>query len=100
MDDEFFEQARREGKWVLLDFGAEWCSTCKPVEAMLERDIIPKWNHKVVFAKVDVHERPDLVERYRILSIPTVILCSADDQVMWRKSGYFRQQELEAALQN
>jgi len=99
MPEELFEQAKQEGKLVLLDFGAEWCSTCKPVEAMLENDLAPKWAHKLILVKVDVHQRPDLAERYRILSVPTVILCTADEQTLWRKSGTIKREEVEAALQ-
>lgn len=98
MSDTFFEQASREGKRVLLYFRADWCSTCKPVEAFIEDEIIPERGDELLVAKVDVHQRPDLVERYNILSVPTVILCSPDNQVLWRKSGFFRRDEIEAAL--
>lgn len=100
MDHDFFEKAQEEQMNILLDFGADWCSTCKPVEAMLENDIIPKWDHKIMFAKVNVQERPELAEKYGVLSVPTVILCSPDDNVLWRKSGYIRQDEVEEMLEN
>jgi len=100
MRDEFFEKAKHEKKRVLLDFGADWCSTCKPVESMLENEIAPKWDHEIVLTKVKVEQRPDLAEKYGILSVPTVILCSADGIVLWRKSGYIRQEEVEKVLQD
>lgn len=100
MQNEFFGKARQEGKRVLLDFGADWCSTCKPVETMLENEIVPEWDDEIVFAKVNVEQRPDLAEKYGILSVPTLVLCSADDEVLWRKSGYIRLEEVEKVLQD
>lgn len=105
MEESFFEQARQEKKQVVLYFRADWCGTCPPVEAVLEREIMPRWGEHLLYVKVDVHQRPDLVERYHILSVPTVLLFPRSaqdfgfpDQVLWRRSGVFPREELEAVL--
>lgn len=98
MSETFFEQARADGKAVLLDFGAQWCGTCKGVDRLLEHDVLPAHEERVLLAKVDVDERPDLAEKYQILSVPTLVLCSAEDEVLWRRSGFVSKQELESAL--
>lgn len=82
---------------MVLYFRADWCSTCPPVEAALA-DIVPMHADRLTLMKVDVHEHADLVEKYGILSVPTVILCAADGQVLWRKSGLIRREDLTAAL--
>jgi thioredoxin-like negative regulator of GroEL len=92
-----FAQAFAEDKQVVLYFRADWCSTCPPVEAALA-DIVPRHGDRLTMVKVDVHERPDLVEKYNILSVPTVLLCAAEDQVLWRTSGFIRREDLAAAL--
>jgi thioredoxin-like negative regulator of GroEL len=97
MREQFFAQAAAENKLVLLDFGAEWCSTCRVVDGILEKvwaDLEPR----LLWVKVDIHQRPDLVERFGVLSVPTVLILSAEEKVLWRKSGYFPVRELEAAL--
>lgn len=86
-----------EGRQVVLYFRADWCSTCPPVEAALA-EIVPAHADRLTMMKVDVHQRPDLVEKYGILSVPTVILCATDGQVLWRKSGLIRRDDLAAAL--
>lgn len=97
MAEDFFEQAARDGKLVLLDFGAEWCSTCRVVDALLEKSL-PDLEHRFLWVKVDIHQRPNLVERFRILSVPTMILLSPEEEILWRRSGYFQVRELESAL--
>jgi thioredoxin 1 len=98
MSDSFFEQAAAQGKRVLLDFGAQWCGTCKGVDRLLEHDVLPSQSDRVLLVKVDVDERPDLAEKYAILSVPTLVLCTADQKVIWRKSGFVSRRELESAL--
>ena len=92
-----YEEAVREGKLVLLDFGAEWCSTFQGVDNVLEK-AVPKLEHRLLCVKVDVNQRPDLAERFRVLSVPTIILVNPQEEALWRKSGHFQSQELEAAL--
>ena len=97
MPEEFFQQAAADNKLVLLDFGASWCSTCKVVDRLLE-GAWSSLDNRLLWVKVDIHQRSDLVERFGVLSVPTVILLSPKEEVLWRKSGHFQVQELEAAL--
>jgi len=98
MSDNYFEQAAAEGKVVLLDFGAKWCGTCKGVDRLLEQDVLPRKGDRVLTVKVDIDEQPDLAEKYRILSVPTLVVCSPQGEVLWHKSGFVGRQEVEAAL--
>ena len=44
-----------EGKTVLVDYSAVWCSTCKAQERVLNdlRDMNPAYNEAMVFVRVD-----------------------------------------------
>lgn len=95
MKEAFFEEAAKAGKLVLLDFGAEWCATCPVVDNLLEK-AMPSLEHRLLWVRVDVHQRPELAERFRVLSVPTVILLTPKEEVLWRRSGYFQPRELEA----
>jgi thioredoxin 1 len=58
---------------VLVDFFADWCAPCKvlaPTIAELARDFAGR----AAVAKVNVDHSPSLAERYRIRSVPTVLL--------------------------
>lgn len=97
MKESFYKEAAKNGKLVLLDFGAEWCSTCRVVDSLLEKSM-PNLEHRLLWVKVDIHQRSDLAEHFRVLSVPTVILLTPKEKVLWRKSGHFQPRELETAL--
>ena len=97
MKEIFYDEAAKAEKMVLLDFGATWCSTCQEVDNILER-AMPDMDERLLCVKVDVNVRPDLAERFEVLSVPTVILVTPEEEVLWRRSGSFKPQELEAAL--
>jgi thioredoxin 1 len=97
MEEIFYDEAAKTGKLVLLDFGAKWCSTCQEVDNILEQ-AMPNLDHQLLCVKVDVNERSDLAEHFGVLSVPTVILVNPKGEALWRRSGSFKLQELEAAL--
>ena len=59
---------------------------------------MPSLEHRLLLVKVDVHERSELAERFSVLSVPTVVLLTPKEEVLWRKSGFVEPRELEAAL--
>jgi len=98
MTEAHFAQARAEGKLLVLDFAAPWCGTCPAVDRVLEQEVLPRYRDRLLLVKVNVEEHPEVAERYAILSVPTVILLTPAGEVLWRRSGLFRREELEARL--
>ncbi|MGI8906328.1 MAG: thioredoxin family protein [Candidatus Sumerlaeaceae bacterium] len=58
--------------WV-VDFFATWCGPCKKFAPEFEATA-DKFGGKVSFARVDVDSAPAVAQRYRIESIPSVIM--------------------------
>lgn len=65
---------------VLLDFNAEWCVPCKRMAPILEQLAI-EWAGKAVFYQIDADENSDLVMKFGIMSIPTVIMLKAGEEI-------------------
>lgn len=71
--DANFDQTLAGYPLVLVDFWAEWCAPCRMIAPILE-ELSREYEGKLVVAKLDVDENPKTAMRYRVMSIPTVIL--------------------------
>ena len=71
--DANFDEVLRNHPLVLVDFWAEWCAPCRMIAPVLE-ELAQEYEGKLLVAKLDVDENPKTAMRYRVMSIPTVIL--------------------------
>jgi len=58
---------------VLVDFWAAWCGPCRMIAPTLE-ELANDYEGRVVIAKIDVDENPELAKKYGVMSIPTLLL--------------------------
>ena len=70
--DNFHEEVLNSEKPVLLDFFASWCGPCRMVGPIL--DEIAQEREDIKVCKVDIDEQPELASRYRIMSVPTLMV--------------------------
>ncbi|NMX94036.1 MULTISPECIES: thioredoxin [unclassified Pseudomonas] len=71
-----FDQAVIENSFhkpVLVDFWAEWCAPCKALMPLLAQ-IAESYQGELLLAKVDCEAEQDVVARFGIRSLPTVVL--------------------------
>ena len=79
-------------KVALLDVWATWCGPCKAIAPVVE-ELSGEFGDKVEFFKADADENPDLTKKFRVMSIPNLILFK-DGKVAARHVGFESASEL------
>ena len=71
LKNEDFDSVVREGA-VLVDFFAPWCGPCRAMMPIIDEIASEREDIKVVAVNVD--EQRALAERFRVVSIPTLLI--------------------------
>ena len=67
-----FEELIQSGKPLVIDFWATWCGPCKQIGPSIE-ELATEYEDKVTVAKCDIEENDDLVAKFGIRNVPTVL---------------------------
>ena len=96
-----FEQASREGKLVVLDLVAEWCTFCKKMNATTWRDpaVITAIDADYVPVRADPDKDQGLPGHFSGYARPSTVILSADGDELFRKTGYLAPQWMLWTLQ-
>ena len=68
----FQDEVLNSDKPVLVDFWASWCGPCGMFAPILEEIAAERSDVKV--CKINVDEEPELASRYKVMSIPTLLV--------------------------
>lgn len=81
---------------VLVDFWAVWCMPCKMLAPVVE-ELANEANGVYKVGKVNVDEAPELAARFRIASIPTIVVFK-NGEVYKKSIGVVPKADLEELL--
>ncbi len=74
ISDQTFENEVMKSKLpVLLDLWAPWCGPCRMVAPVID-GLAGKYDGRIKFCRLNVDENPQTAAKYRIMSIPTLML--------------------------
>ena len=73
VNTEEFQDEAMKAPVAVADFSATWCGPCRMLAPVLE-EISEKYEGKVAFFTVDVDESPELAMKYRVNSVPCLVL--------------------------
>lgn len=94
--DRTFAQTIRSRMPVLIDFWGDDCVPCKMIEPFIE-DIKTRYLGRVTIVKANIKNCPKVVERYKVMSVPTLILFK-DGQPVEKITGVVRETALNKLL--
>ncbi len=99
-DSTFDEVVLKSANPVLVDFWATWCRPCQMVAPILE-ELTQEYAGKLTIAKLDVDQNQQTAAKFRVMSIPTMIIFKGGKPVaniVGFKPKDKLKQELDAAL--
>lgn len=84
------DRARKEGKLLLVHFGAEWCTWCRKMDAETFSDprVAAACGKGLVPVAVDVDKQKDLVKRYLVERVPTAVVILPDGELVEALDGF------------
>ena len=94
--DNFEEKVLKAPTKVLVDFWASWCGPCKMLSPIVD-EIAEEADGSFLVGKVNVDDNRDIALKYRVMSIPTVILFENGEEVK-RSVGVVAKEDLLAMM--
>ncbi len=80
---------------VIVDVNATWCHPCQMMGPIFD-EVAQEFEGKAQFAKIDFDSQPDLVHKYGVTSLPTLLFFKAGKKSPSMKSvGLLTKEELE-----
>lgn len=84
-------------KLKLLKFSASWCGPCK-----MQKEELAKNPIGIDIKEIDIDntspEETELIQRYKVMSIPNMIIINNNDEVMARFIGYTSSDKIKEAI--
>ncbi len=98
------EQAAKEKKPVLIDFGATWCKACKELDEKTWPDARVKAEaERFVNVKIDATDEDDpeikrLTAKYKVVGLPTVVALDSEGKERVRFTEFVEPDKMAAAI--
>lgn len=93
-DTNFETEVLNSNEPVLVDFWAEWCPPCKALAPTIDK-LADSYRGKVKVGKVDTDAAREIAMKYRINSIPTVLVFQGGEVkqtfVGWKNEKDYRE---------
>lgn len=94
-DSTFDSEVLKSDKTTVVDFFATWCGPCRMLSPVL--DELSEEHPEIKLCKVDIDRSPELTERFKITSVPTVLFFKGGE-VKHKSVGYVDKDDLAALI--
>jgi thioredoxin 1 len=98
LNSDNFDKTVKGEKPVFVDFWAPWCGPCQIMLPIVD-DLAAnsKNKDKVIFAKVNIDENPEIAAKYNIMSVPSLLIFNGP-KVINSMIGVTPQDQIETVL--
>lgn len=79
-DDNYSEYIDQADKLVVIDFWATWCGPCQRLKPIIEQ-LAEEYDGKAFIGKYNTENNEDLIERFGIRNIPTILFIKGGEVV-------------------
>ncbi len=93
-----FQNIINSSRPVLVDFYADWCVPCKEISPIL-KEVKNELKEGVKIIKVNVDKNPFIATKYKISSIPTLIVFK-NGLPRWTGKGIYPADEIKSVIRN
>lgn len=98
IDRDFAKEVLKCDIPVFTCFTTSWCHSCYPTCLFADK-LVKEYEGYVKFVRVDIEESPEIVERYNIMVVPTILLFQ-NSQPVKKLIGFQELRSLRALLDN
>ena len=92
----FEEKVLKADKKVLVDFWAPWCMPCRMMGPIIE-EMAEDYEGRAYIGKVNVDEEMELAQRYKVFSIPALLVFENGVEIA-REVGVLSRESLDEML--
>jgi thioredoxin 1 len=91
------DQALASGRPTLLEFGANSCSQCRKMSAVMA-SLAPRFAGRADLIQVDVGNEYDLTRRFKVIVIPTLVFFDTAGREVGRHHGFLEETKVAQIL--
>ncbi len=99
--DALLEEAKDEGRFLLLDLSAPWCAFCKKMKTVTYRDLGVEAvvREHYIPVRIDDEDDPEFASRYADYGRPASVVLDAQGRELIRRRGFLEPQLMTWMLQ-